>query len=78
MALGDNKARELAAPMGEEAVKTYSVYDGANRLIEFYVAITNAENNTICHVTKYAYDGVTNRVQKTKEDFATWNSSWDI
>lgn len=61
-----------------EAVKTYSAYDGSNRIVGFYVAPANAKNGDQCQLTVYAYDAATTRVLKTKEILATWDSTWDI
>lgn len=62
----------------QEAVKTYSVYDGSQRLTAYYVALSDAAHGTQCMVTNYTYDGVSTRVLKTKEALATWDSAWDI
>jgi len=61
-----------------EAVKTYSAFDAFDRLEYFYTAHVDAANGDTCLVTQYAYDGVSTRVQKTKESKSTWNSAWEI
>lgn len=72
------KASDLVSSHLKEAVKTYSVFDASQRLEYFYVANVDASHGEICMVTQYAYDGTSTRVQKQKEDKATWDSSWDI
>lgn len=62
----------------QEAVKTFSLYDGSNRIVGFYVAPIAAKNGDKCQLTVYAYDGATTRVLKTKEILAIWDSTWDI
>lgn len=71
-------ATDFIRPHANEAVKTYSTYDGSNRLEYHYTALADAEHGAQCLVTQYTYDGGSSRVQKTKESLATWDSSWDI
>jgi hypothetical protein len=61
-----------------ESVKTYSVYDGSNRLIQFYEAHTDASDGDKCRLTTYTFDGASDRLLKSKESLATWSSAWDI
>ena len=61
-----------------QPMKTFSVYDGFNRLIELYEAITDAPDGHVCLLTEYEYDGISNRVLKSKESNATWQAIWDI
>lgn len=72
------KASDLVTPYMKEAVKTYSAFDGSSRLEYHYTAHIDAEEGDQCMVTQYAYDGVSTRVQKTKEGLATWQAAWDI
>lgn len=62
----------------KEYIKAYLVYDGSSRLTTIYEARANADHGAYCLKTTYAYDGTSNRVQKSKEEDATWDSSWDI
>jgi hypothetical protein len=73
-----NAATDFISSHFREAVKTFSVYDGTNRLIEFYTALTDAEDSGMCLKTEYSYDGATTRILKSKESLATWSSAWDI
>lgn len=71
-------ATDLFSAQMQEAVKTYSAYDGSNRIVGFYVAPVGARNGDQCQLTVYAYDGATTRVLKTKEILALWDATWDI
>lgn len=61
-----------------ELSKWHYVYDGLGRLIETYETLSSAINGAKCILTKYTYDGVTNRVQNQREFSSIWDSSWDI
>lgn len=71
-------ASDLVLPYMKEAVKTYSAFDGSSRLEFHYTASIDAQQGDRCMVTQYTYDGVSTRVQKTKEGLATWQAAWDI
>lgn len=71
-------ATDLFSAQMQEAVKTYSVYDGSNRIISFYVAPAGAKTGDQCQLNTYTYDGVSTRIQKTKETLALWDATWDI
>ena len=62
----------------QEAVKTYTTYDGSSRPQYFYVAMVDAADGDKCQLTTYTYDGASSRIQKTKESLANWDSAWDI
>ena len=62
----------------EEATKTYSVFDGSNRLEYFYVAHIDIKDGEQCMCTQYTYDSTSARIVKTKESKASWDSAWDI
>lgn len=72
------KARDFVVSHLKEAIKSYYAYDGSNRLEYAYTAHPDAEHGDACLGTQYAYDGATDRVQKSKEFLTTWDSSWDI
>jgi hypothetical protein len=59
-------------------VKQYIVYDGSGRMTDVYTAHTNAITGTPCTRTRYSYDGTSSRVEKRKEQDATWDATWDI
>ena len=59
-------------------VMTYSVYDSANRLIEYYEAATDIEHGEPCLKSEYKYVGSTNIVLATRETVAQWDSAWDF
>lgn len=71
-------ATDLVSMVMSEAVKTYSVYDASNRLIQFYEAHVDAKNNEKCRLTTYVYDGGSDRLLKSKESLANWSSAWDV
>ena len=72
------KATDLVPSQLNEAIKTWSVYDGSNRLVSFYTADTDAVNGQTCLLTRYTYDGATSRILGSKEELSTWNSAWNI
>jgi hypothetical protein len=74
----DTTATDFVKPQFSEAIKTHSVYDGSERLIEFYTAMANTGNGGKCILTKYTYIGVSTRVENTSEVEGTWDSTWDI
>lgn len=61
-----------------EYIKTYITYDGSSRMEYIYEARANAGNGDYCLITRYVYDGVSNRIIKSKEYAGTWSSSYDI
>lgn len=69
---------EMVSTHFAEAVKTYSAFDGSDRLEFHYVAHVDTKDGEQCMVTQYVYDGTTTRVQKTKESKVAWDGSWDI
>lgn len=62
----------------QEVLKSHSVYDVSDRLIELYEAVVWADQGEECLLTKYEYVGVKTIVENTREFKATWDSSWDI
>ena len=72
------KATDFIKSQMAEGVKTYSVYDGSNRLSDVYTAMVDTEHGEQCIRTQYTYYDSTTRIKQTKESLATWNSSWDI
>lgn len=78
MAFGQIHASDFMTSQIQEAVKTYTVYDGSNRPQYFYVAMVDTVHGGQCQLTTYTYDGASTRVQKSKESLATWDSAWDI
>ena len=62
----------------KEAVKTYSTYDGSDRLEFFYVANIDIADGELCMSTQYTYDATSTRIVKTKESKATWQAAWEI
>jgi hypothetical protein len=75
---GQPKATDLVGSHFDEAIKSFSIYDGSNRLSEFFVALAETKDGEKCMKTTYTYDGVTTRVLKTKEELADWQAAWDI
>jgi hypothetical protein len=78
MNLPFSRASDFVSAHLQEAIKTHSVYDGSNRLIQFYAAIEQAKHGEQCALTNYTYDGASARVVGTKETLSTWDSAWDI
>lgn len=75
------KQKELTAlltSLRNELKKEFVVYDGSDRPIEYYQAPINAEDGTPCLKTTVSYDGVSTRVEKSKEELALWDASYDI
>ena len=77
MSKGANNTALLKS-LGLELTKEHQVYDGSNRVIEFYQAVTGATNGEPCLRIDYTYDGATSRIVGRKETEVTWNSAWDI
>lgn len=61
-----------------EYIKSYITYDGSDRMSVVYEAKANAVHGTPCMKTTYTYVGSTARIQKMKEEAATWDSTYDI
>lgn len=61
-----------------EMVKQYLVYDGDGRVTDVYTAHTDAITGTPCSRTRYSYVTGTTRVEKRKEQDATWDTTWDM
>ena len=63
-----------------EMSKSFIVYDANNppRMIELYEAPTDAVAGSPCVKTTFAYVGTTSRVEKSKEEPAQWDASYDI
>ena len=61
-----------------EYIKTYHVYDGSGRITDIYEARANAADGHYALRTRYAYIGVTSRVEKTREEASTWSAAYDI
>lgn len=60
-------------------IKTFTVYDGVGRPSEVYMAETNAGHGKSCTKVTYAYvDATSSRVEKMKEENATWDQTYDI
>lgn len=61
-----------------EAVKQYIEYDGYNRMVRTFTAVSDAEVGDQCTMTEYAYSGTSTRIIKMKESLAVWQLGWDI
>lgn len=61
-----------------EAVKQWIVYDGLNRMVTVFIALTDAPHGAKCGRTDYAYVGNSTRIQASKESIDTWNQAWDF
>ncbi len=61
-----------------EFVKQFIEYDGSARMVSIYEARADAADGSPCMKTSYAYVTGTTRIEKRKEEEATWDSSWDI
>ncbi len=73
----DNDSYQLKTTL-KENVKKYYVFDGSARMTDVYEARSNAAHGDTCLHTQYVYDGATFRIQKSKEQNATWDSAWEI
>lgn len=62
---------------GKEAVKQWFVYDGLNRMVTVYVALTDAGDGDRCLRTDYTYIGSSARIQSMRESIAAWDAAWD-
>lgn len=72
----DRRGRLLTE--ANEMVKQYLVHDGNGRLTDVYTAHTDAGDGTPCTRTRYTYVATTTRIEKRKEQNATWDSDWDM
>lgn len=60
-----------------ELVKTYTAYDVNGRPEYVYTAAEDAEDGAPCLVTRYSYDGTSQRVVYLKESNTTWQTAWE-
>ncbi len=74
----DTKADEALTVLKGEAMKSFSVYDGSDRLITRYEAVSNALDQAPCLKTTYTYIGASTRVEKSKEEIGVWLTAYDI
>lgn len=74
---GENTTSRITT-LKNEVMKTFAVYDGSDRLIELYEAVTTAEDGDPCLKTEYAYIAASTRVEKTKESYDVWLAIWEI
>lgn len=74
---GENTTSFLTT-IKNEVMKSHSVYDVSDRLIELYEAAVWAADGEECLVTKYTYVGAKTIVENAKEFKATWDETWDI
>lgn len=73
------KATDFIKPHLKEAIKTHAVYDGNDRLIEFYEAVVDAIDGAPCLLTEYTYITPTSGlVENSKESISAWDAAWDI
>jgi hypothetical protein len=72
------RARDLILSSLGEGIKTKSVYDGSDRLIEFYEAPASSFDGDPCLITYYQYVGATSLVDATKEVVGQWDATWDF
>ncbi len=56
-------------------IKSYITYDGSDRMSTIYEAPADAVNNQKCLKTTYTYVTGTTRIEKMKEEEATWISA---
>ena len=61
-----------------QLVKTFSGFDGSNRLITYLEAPTGAKDGDAALLSTYTYDGTSSRILKSRETASTWSSSNDI
>ena len=69
---------ELLKSHENELVKQYIAFDASDRAEYVYTAVVDAAHGDSCLVTRYGYDGVSSRIEKRKEYYSTWDSSYDI
>lgn len=60
-----------------ELVKQYIVYDGSFRPTHVYECAADTAVNGTCLLTRYLYDGTSNRVTNRKEFEATWLQAYE-
>ncbi len=78
MAFEFNRASDLVKSHIAEAIKQHFVYDGVDRMIEVYTALSGAEDGADCGKCTYAYDGSSTRITGMKEELSTWDEAWDF
>mgnify|MGYP007082005526 CR=1 FL=1 len=74
----DIQADELLNTVAKEATKTFSVYDGSDRLITRWEAPSNTVDGKPALKTEYTYIGVTTKLEKSRESIDVWSSAYDI
>lgn len=62
----------------QEGVKEYFVFDGLDRVTDFYTAPVDAITGSPCLRTRYSYVSTSSRVEKVLEVLATWDATWDM
>ena len=75
--MAQNKYAHLKTDQNEY-IKSYLAYAGSSRLQYVYEAKANAAHGDPCLKTTYTYVATSTRVEKMKEEDATWDSSYDI
>ena len=76
MGSGNRETYKLVRQSLAIGIKTYSVYDGSDRLTEFYEAAIDAENGDRALKTTYTYWTTTTLVKGSKEELSAWDTSW--
>ena len=61
-----------------ERKKSFSTYDGSDRISSIYEAAEGAATGTPCLRTDFAYVGASTRVEKTREQEDVWSAAYDI
>jgi len=75
----DRKVKEFIQAIRNEPVKMFRVYDGGNRLITQYEAVTHAQDGDPCMRSDYSYVGPTDfKVEKMKESVDVWSSAYEM
>lgn len=62
----------------DELAKRHMTLDGSNRITHLYEAPTDTLHGDPCICTRFQYSGVTAYITGSKEEEATWDSSWDF
>jgi hypothetical protein len=58
-------------------IKTYSVYDGSQRVTAMYETVIHWDVGAPALATFFAYDGTSSRLVGTKEEKSTWTATME-
>lgn len=69
---------EIIKPFDHERIKSHIIYNVDNQATHIYTAVAGAADNAPCLLTRYSYDGSSQRVTGSHEFDSNWDSAWDL